>query len=54
MLVSSSSPLSPELQFRNRDDRPIVIGLVNNMPDAALRTTEAPCFPPHLALFPFP
>ncbi len=40
MLVSSSNPLSSEPQFRSGDNRPIVIGLVNNMPDAALRTTE--------------
>src|SRR5947209_8676431 len=33
-------PLSPEAQSRSSDDRPIVIGLVNNMPDAALGTTE--------------
>jgi homoserine O-succinyltransferase len=40
MLVFSSRPLSPEPQFRSGDNQPIVIGLVNNMPDAALRTTE--------------
>jgi homoserine O-succinyltransferase len=40
MPVFSSSSLSPELQFRAGDNRPIVIGLVNSMPDAALRTTE--------------
>jgi homoserine O-succinyltransferase len=40
MLVFSSSPLSPEPQSRSGDNQPIVIGLVNNMPDAALRTTE--------------
>jgi homoserine O-succinyltransferase/O-acetyltransferase len=36
-------PVSPRLrepQPRDSDDDPIVIGLVNNMPDAALRTTE--------------
>jgi homoserine O-succinyltransferase/O-acetyltransferase len=36
--------LSPQPRLRgsalSRDDTPIVIGLVNNMPDAALRTTE--------------
>jgi homoserine O-succinyltransferase len=36
----SSSPVSPEPQFRSGENQPIVIGLVNNMPDAALRTTE--------------
>jgi homoserine O-succinyltransferase/O-acetyltransferase len=40
MLVFSSNPPSPEPQFRSGDSQPIVIGLVNNMPDAALRTTE--------------
>jgi homoserine O-succinyltransferase len=40
MLVFSSSPLSSEPRFRSGDNQPIVIGLVNNMPDAALRTTE--------------
>jgi homoserine O-succinyltransferase len=40
MLVFSSGPLSPERQFRSGDSQLIVIGLVNNMPDAALRTTE--------------
>jgi homoserine O-succinyltransferase/O-acetyltransferase len=40
MLVSPSSLLSPERQSQNGDRQPIVIGLVNNMPDAALRTTE--------------
>src|SRR5690242_18000137 len=40
MLVFPSSQLSSEPRFRSDDDQPIVIGLVNNMPDAALRTTE--------------
>jgi homoserine O-succinyltransferase/O-acetyltransferase len=40
MLVSPSSLLSPELESRNGGKQPIVIGLLNNMPDAALRTTE--------------
>ena len=40
MLAFSSIPRSPEPQFRSGAEQPIVIGLVNNMPDAALRTTE--------------
>jgi homoserine O-succinyltransferase len=40
MVVLSSDPLSPAPQFRSGDNQPIFIGLVNNMPDAALRTTE--------------
>ena len=40
MRVFSSSPLCPEPQFRSSDTQPMIIGLVNNMPDAALRTTE--------------
>jgi homoserine O-succinyltransferase/O-acetyltransferase len=35
----STSP-SPELQSHRAEGSPIVIGLVNNMPDAALRSTE--------------
>jgi homoserine O-succinyltransferase/O-acetyltransferase len=31
---------SPSQHIRRRDREPIVVGLVNNMPDAALRTTE--------------
>jgi homoserine O-succinyltransferase/O-acetyltransferase len=33
-------PCGPRLRARDSDDDPIVIGLVNNMQDAALRTTE--------------
>lgn len=40
MLVFSSSPVSPEPRFPTADNQPVVIGLVNNMPDSALRTTE--------------
>ena len=40
MPVLISRPLSPELQPGRGDGASIVIGLVNNMPDAALRTTE--------------
>jgi homoserine O-succinyltransferase/O-acetyltransferase len=40
MLVSSASDLSLHPLLLSNDDDPIVIGLVNNMPDAALRTTE--------------
>src|SRR5712675_2088445 len=36
MLIANPLPLEPA----PRDDDPIVIGLVNNMPDAALQTTE--------------
>jgi len=35
----SPTRLWPELS-RRRHDGPIVIGLVNNMPDAALKSTE--------------
>jgi homoserine O-succinyltransferase len=40
MSVVISPPLSPEPQSDRSEDRSIVIGLVNNMPDAALRTTQ--------------
>src|SRR5258708_386985 len=33
-------PPSREVEISRRDDDPIVIGLVNNMPDAALLSTE--------------
>jgi homoserine O-succinyltransferase/O-acetyltransferase len=34
------SPATPSRVARDADSAPLVIGLVNNMPDAALRTTE--------------
>jgi homoserine O-succinyltransferase len=40
MPVLPYSPLSREPRSRKGADDPIVIGLVNNMPDAALQTTE--------------
>jgi homoserine O-succinyltransferase len=40
MRLPASGLFSPEAQYESSDDSPIVIGLVNNMPDAALRTTE--------------
>ena len=40
MLVFSSSPLPLKPQFRVGDNQRIDIGLINSMPDAALRTTE--------------
>jgi homoserine O-succinyltransferase len=41
MLAFLSSPLSSEPLFnQSSDNQSIVIGLVNNMPDAALQTTE--------------
>jgi homoserine O-succinyltransferase len=38
--VSISTCLSPELQSDWDEGCPVVVGLVNNMPDAALRSTE--------------
>jgi homoserine O-succinyltransferase/O-acetyltransferase len=41
MRLLASGPLPPEAQYGGSDELPIVvIGLVNNMPDPALRTTE--------------
>jgi homoserine O-succinyltransferase/O-acetyltransferase len=40
MPLISSGPLSRKRQFQIGDNRSLVIGLVNNMPSAALRTTE--------------
>jgi homoserine O-succinyltransferase/O-acetyltransferase len=40
MLMFSSRQLSTKSQFLPADNQRIVIGLVNSMPDAALRTTE--------------
>jgi homoserine O-succinyltransferase/O-acetyltransferase len=40
MRMLSGDPPAQELRRRDADDDPIVIGLVNNMPDAALQSTE--------------
>jgi homoserine O-succinyltransferase len=40
MRLLASGRLSSESQYGSSDDAAIIIGLVNNMPDAALRTTE--------------